>query len=240
MDLRILACDDNIIQLNNLVKSVKKYGKNKGIGLEIDTTRESRKVLELNSNNDYDLIFLDINIDDMTGIEIGKSIREYDEDTVIIFVTAHPNFSKEAYELFAFNYILKPIETIFFEKVMNRAVELIKTKQLSKNELFVNIRDGFQSHKLYYNEIIAAEKQGKRVYIYLTKGRAVNPVLTLNDFEESLDKKYFIRCHKTYIVNKYKIKSLQPNYLEMEGIKKEIPIGRKYKEIIEKMIYEMI
>jgi len=194
----------------------------------------------MSKNNAYDIIFLDMEIDDMNGLELGKRIREYDEEVVIIYVTAYADYTGKAYEIFAFNYILKPVNPLFFEKVMNRATDSIMIKRAVLNQHFFMINEGYQKHKIFYNEFIVAEKKGKRIFLNLTQQRLILPVMTLNALEETLDPKYIIRCHKTFLINKYKIKSYETHFLEMEGFDQLIPVGRKYKESVGKMVLEMI
>lgn len=240
MDINVLVCDDNKYQLNNLVKIIQSFSEKFNHNINMDIASDSNKALKLHSENKYHIAFLDIEIDDISGIEIAKKIRDIDDKIIIIFVTGFPDFTREAYKLFAYNYILKPIDVAFFEKMMNRALDLVKMRFFIKENLSLLIKDKNRSYKIHYDDIVYAEKLGKKVIINLTDGTKMYFVMTLNNLEADLDSEYFIRCHKGYIISKSKIKTAYPNELFLEGYQNPIPIGRKYKEIINKIIFVLL
>jgi DNA-binding LytR/AlgR family response regulator len=199
------------------------------------------ETLRLHSQNRYHMVFLDIDLDDMVnGVEIAETIRRNDDNILIIFVTAYPDFTSKAYELFAFNYLIKPVNKQFFEKMMIRGINLVKARYFIREKLSITIDDGHENHKIPYDEIIYFEKIGKRVYFYLTNDRIINPVMTLNYLDSLLEAGYFLRCHRSFIINRYKIQCIDNSQIKMKNIDQAIPIGRKYKEIIDKAVLDII
>ena len=241
MDIRILACDNNRYQLDSLINHIREFDIKHNTNLIIDKAMTGEETLALHSQNRYHMVFLDIDLDDkVNGVEIAENIRKNDDNILIIFITAFTDFTFKAYELFAFNYVVKPIDKQFFEKMMIRGINLVKSRYFIREKLSITIDDGHENHKVPYDEIIYFEKIGKRVYFYLTDNRILSPIMTLNYLDSLLETGYFLRCHKSFIINRYKIKCIDSNIIRMKNIDTAIPIGRKYKELLDKAILEII
>ncbi len=241
MDIRILLCDDNRYQLSRLEHHIKEYSSESKYDFIIDKSLHSKGALELFDKGKYQMIFLDIDLSDRyNGIELAKKIRQVDHHVLIIFVTAFSAFAYEAYEVFAFNYIVKPINPIFFHKMMDRAVDLVLSRYYMKEKLSITVKNANENYVIFYDEIIYAEKLGKRMHFYLTDGREITGVMTISYLEAHLEKDYFIRCHKSFIINRYKIRSVEKDYIIMRPGNIEVPLGRKFKEEVDRAILEII
>jgi DNA-binding LytR/AlgR family response regulator len=241
MGIRILACDNNRYQLDSLINHLREFCIKFNTNIVIDKAMTGDETLRLHSQNKYHMVFLDIDLDDkVNGVEIAETIRKNDDNILIIFVTAYPDFTSKAYELFAFNYLIKPINKQFFEKMMIRGINLVKARYFIREKLSITIDDGHENHKIPYDELIYFEKIGKRVYFYLTNDRILNPVMTLNYLDSLLEAGYFLRCHKSFMINRYKIQCIDNTHIRMKNLDKAIPIGRKYKESIDKAVLEII
>ena len=241
MDIRILTCDNNRYQLDSLISHIREFGIKHNINLIIDKAMTGETTLALHSQKRYHMVFLDIDLDEkVNGVEIAETIRKNDDNVLIIFVTAFSNYTRQAYEMFAFNYVMKPIDKQFFDKMMTRAVNLVKARYFIREKLSITIDDGHENHKIQYDDIVYIEKVGKRVYFHLTDKRVFHPVMTLNYLDSLLEEGYFLRCHKSFMINRYKIQCVDSNHIIMKNIDKAIPIGRKYKEDINKAVLEII
>ncbi|MDP3387810.1 MAG: LytTR family DNA-binding domain-containing protein [Eubacteriales bacterium] len=241
MDIRILACDNNRYQLDSLINHIREFGIKHNTNLIIDKAMTGQETLALHSQHRYHMVFLDIDLDDeVNGVKIAETIRKNDDNILIVFVTAYTDFTFKAYEIFAFNYLIKPVDKQFFEKMMIRGINLVKSRYFIRDKLSITIDDGYENHKIPYDEIIYFEKIGKRVYFYLTDKRILNPVMTLSYLDSLLESGYFLRCHKSFIINRYKIQCIDTNSIRMKNLDQAIPIGRKYKESIDKAILEII
>jgi DNA-binding LytR/AlgR family response regulator len=241
MKIKILAVDDNLNQLRKIIDSIDKYFQNI-VNIEhiVDRARKTTDAIDKLNKNTYDLIFLDVDIDEMSGVELGKKIRMKNEEVEMIFVTAYPDFSMKAYEIFALNYILKPIDEEIFQKTMNKAVENLRNKHIAISEKFIEVAVKQESRNLFYNDILFLEKYGKNVKIHLSDGSNLEHRAALNDYEDELDSKNFLRCHRGYIVNISKIERYTYNDLYLKNSEKTIPVGRKFKEFIDRTVKNMI
>ncbi|KUK71747.1 MAG: Putative DNA-binding response regulator [Clostridiales bacterium 38_11] len=241
MDIRILACDNNRYQLDRLTNHIREFGIKYNNNLIIDKAVTGEETLVLHRQNRYHMVFLDIDLGDkVNGVEIAETIRKNDDNILIIFVTAYPDFTSKAYELFAFNYVVKPIEKQFFEKMLIRGINIVKSRYFIRDKLSITIDDGYENHKIPYDDIIYFEKIGKRVYFYLTDRSVLNPVMTLNHLDSLLEPGFFLRCHKSFMINHYKIQYIDTHQIKMKNLDTMIPIGRKYKESIDKAILKII
>jgi DNA-binding LytR/AlgR family response regulator len=156
-----------------------------------------------------------------------------------IFVTGHPEYAVDAFEQFAFNYILKPVDKKIFEKVIDRAVEEIdKIKEIQKGRFF-NLVNKKTMSSIPYKDLFYFEKRINKISVKLTNDE-IEARKTLKKIEEEIDTSFFIRCHKSFIVNKEKILYQQGDNLILLGCSDLIPIGKKYRENVMKEIGKMI
>jgi DNA-binding LytR/AlgR family response regulator len=241
MEIKILAVDDSLQQLKRLIESIDKYfNKLDDISYSVDRARKSVEALDMLYRNTYDVVFLDVDIDELSGVDIAKKIRMKNDNIEIIFVTAYPDFSIKAYEVFALNYLLKPIDDAIFKRTMSKAVENIRNKTIARKMEFLEVVMKTESHKLYYDDIMFFEKNGKYVKIYLADGVVIEPRATLNDFEEKVGNKYFLRCHRGYLVNIMKIEKYAYDELHLRNCEIPVPVGRKFKDRVDVTIRSMI
>lgn len=241
MEIKILVVDDNLQQLRRVVESIERYFKGiDDISYTVDNSRKSTDALDLLSRNTYDIVFLDVDIDELSGVDIAKRIRLRNNDVEIIFVTAYPDFSIKAHEVFALNYLLKPIDDVVFTRTMNKAVENIRNKAVVSKMKYIVVIMKTESYKLYYKDILYFEKNGKYVRIYLADGTIIEPRATLNEFEEKVENKHFLRCHRGYLVNKMKIEKYSYDELRLRNCETTVPVGRKFKDSVAKTIKNMI
>lgn len=241
MEIKILVVDDNLQQLRRVVESIEGYFKGiEDISYTVDNSRKSTDALDRLSKNTYDIVFLDVDIDELSGVDIAKRIRLRNDDVEIIFVTAYPDFSIKAYEVFALNYLLKPIDDVVFTRTMNKAVENIRNKAVVSKMKYIVVIMKTESYKLYYKDILYFEKNGKYVRIYLADGTVVETRATLNEFEEKVENKHFLRCHRGYLVNKMKIEKYSYDELHLRNCETKVPVGRKFKDSVARTIKNMI
>ncbi|MDE5781296.1 MAG: response regulator, partial [Lachnospiraceae bacterium] len=116
--LQIGVCDDDVQFTSKIEKMIIDIGHQKGILVEIDVFFDGSTLLEHIQKNDvrYDLLFLDIEMQDMNGLEVAKRIRKFDDLVYLIYITAHKNYAVEAYDVHPFQFILKPIKEEILKK----------------------------------------------------------------------------------------------------------------------------
>ncbi len=213
---------------------------------ELELVRRCVNAFEANealSNNKVDLMFLDIQMPQLTGIEFVKSLSS---PPLIIFTTAFPNYAIEGFELDAIDYLLKPISAERFMKAANKAIDMIKMQNAQgqpaegdKSQDFIFVKADKKFVKVYYNDILYIEGLKDYVIIKLSKGRVIT-LQTMKSLEEKLPQDQFKRIHRSYIVGLEKIKAIVGNMVEIieEGKVKHIPVGKNYRDDLLNMVNE--
>ncbi|WP_196893388.1 LytR/AlgR family response regulator transcription factor [Aureivirga marina] len=195
----------------------------------------------LNSHK-VDLMFLDIEMPNLTGVELVKSLDS--QNTQVIFTTAYSEYALEGFNLNATDYLLKPISFSRFLKAVTKAKEkfdLTHKKEENSTHIIENVKSEFVFVKSEYENIkINLEDimyiQGLKDYIKIYVKNSDKAILTLSSFKEILQKlpNNFLRVHRSYIVNSKFIDSIQKSKVIIE--KQRIPIGDTYKdEVFEKL-----
>ena len=148
----------------------------------------------LASGKRFDIVFLDIQMEGMNGIEAARSLRERREDTVLVFITGIRDYVFDAFDLYAFQYLLKPIDEGKFAEVLERAVrEAAKKKE--RRVLFIRSRN----LTLDQSEILYIESRAKKVEIHTVR-QTIEIYAAMDELEGQLGDEFY-RCHRAYIVN---------------------------------------
>lgn len=195
------------------------------------------KVIDLLKAGKIDLLFLDIQMPDITGIEFLKTL---DKPPYVIFTTAYKEYAIEGYELNVIDYLLKPFPFDRFLKAANKVSELIenqstplsnpKPSETTLHEDYLIIRADRKHYKINYEDLIYIE--GQKAYVtFHTKSKRITALASLRDLEEKLPKVIFMRIHKSYIVSIKMIDVLEGNTIEIGG--QELPVGGSYKKDVE-------
>ena len=150
----------------------------------------------LASGKRFDIVFLDIQMDGMNGIEAARELRERQEDTVLIFITGVKEYVFDALDLYAFHYLLKPIDEGKFAEVLQRAAGEAKKKK-EKKCLFIRTRN----LTLDQSDILYIESRAKKLEIHTTGAdKAIEIYAAMDELEGQLGEDFY-RCHRAYIVN---------------------------------------
>jgi DNA-binding LytR/AlgR family response regulator len=191
--------------------------------------------MTLLNENDIDIVFLDINMPKINGIEFLKTTKL---NARIIMTTAYADHAVEAFGLEVLDYLVKPIAFDRFLKACNRAKEAgkpIKTDSLTQNKadhFFIKCNN--QIEKIFYDDLVYAEAMLNYVMLY-TVQKKMMVYVTIKNLEEQLPSDIFIKVHKSFIVNKTKIKSIDGNILDIGNEK--ITISQNLRE---KVINEIV
>ena len=150
----------------------------------------------LRAEKRFDIVFLDIQMDGMGGIETARRLREKQDDIVLIFVTGNREYVFDALDLYAFHYLLKPVDENKFREVLERAAgEVAKKKE--KRVLFIKKRN----LTLDQADILYIESRAKKVEIHTARpGDTIEIYATMEELEGQLGKDFY-RCHRAYLVN---------------------------------------
>ena len=144
----------------------------------------------------FDIVFLDIQMDGMNGIEAARELRKWQEDTVLIFITGIKEYVFDALDLYAFHYLLKPLDEKKFAEVLEKATYEVK-KKTEKKCLFIKTRN----LTLDQSDILYIESRGKKVEIHtIGADKAIEIYASMDELEGQLGEDFY-RCHRAYIVN---------------------------------------
>lgn len=230
MKVKIAICDDDNSQVeftSNLINSIKA-----DVNFEIMTVLSGEELLNMKGIEDLDIVFLDIEMNGINGIETGKEIRKLNKDVIIVFITGYKKYALEAYEIQAFHYLIKPISKDKMDKLMKdilrRKNEMVAYQEKEK-ELTIRARDKLL--KLKYDDIYYFEKYLKSIIVCSKEGDFKFKG-TFKSLMNKIDMRYFIQCHQGFIANRSKIFRLKEGLITFRDINKEIPVSRGYKEII--------
>ena len=178
------------------------------------------------NKHDVQLIFLDINLPKLSGINFIKTLLQ---SPLIIFTTAYPEFAVEGFELNAVDYLLKPFSFERFLKAVNKVVEKLNNPMVSKKEeknSYIFFRSDKKIHKVDLENILYIEAIGDYMKVITDSGQLIINE-TMKNLQEELPAGSFIRVHKSFIISRSKIKYIEGNYVQIED--KSIPIGATYR-----------
>ncbi|MDG1296123.1 MAG: LytTR family DNA-binding domain-containing protein [Saprospiraceae bacterium] len=211
---------------------------------ELNLIAKCSNALEANNelqSNKIDLMFLDIQMPQITGTDFLKSLSN---PPMVVFTTAYPNYAIEGFELDALDYLLKPISLDRFMKAVNRALEMqqllsgdtSETAEIVDNpngekDDFIFVKSDKKLIKIHYSEIIYIE--GLKDYVIIRcKDSRVITLQTMKSLEAKMPSNIFKRIHRSYIVNLDEINALVGNMVEVteKGQTKNLPIGKNYKD----------
>lgn len=188
------------------------------------------------SENDIQLIFLDIKMPGLTGIEFIKSLSK---PPMVIFTTAYSEHAVQSFELDAIDYLLKPFSFSRLLKACNKAFELHQLKgnhrkKSSKSLPVIFIKSGFEQIKVDLSELCYAESIGNYMKLHIDGKPSITPRLTISQAEALLPVNAFIRVHRSFIVARDKITKVDKKSVWLN--EREIPIGPSYTNEIENLL----
>ncbi|HBK72144.1 MAG TPA: DNA-binding response regulator [Flavobacteriaceae bacterium] len=194
----------------------------------ISSFHNSEDALFFLKQNPVDLIFLDINMPHLSGLELLEKLQLKPH---VIFTTAYTEFAIESYNYSAIDYLLKPFEFDRFQIAVNKVEQRINSKK--QLHTFFFIKDGFKNIRIEYDAILFIKGSGNYLDI-TTKNRVFSPRMTFVEIIKKLPSSQFIRVHQSYLVNIANIDKIENNQVCMESNK--IPISNNYKELFFKRL----
>jgi DNA-binding LytR/AlgR family response regulator len=233
--LKIAICDDISAIADKIEDILENYGDLNNLDLDILQFIDTESVEEhLLNGNSIDLIFLDIEFPEKSGIDLANFIRNIKKDCVIeiIFISGSDKYFRDLLEFQPISFISKP----FVNSDIIKSFEVF-LKRLDALSFKFQYKSGGTSHLVPLNEIFYFESEGKKINIYSEKNTD-SFYGTFSELSEEFNRNIFIRIHKSYIVNFDKVTSITRNNIILSnGI--ELPIGRKYCSQVEDAILKM-
>lgn len=227
--MRIAICDDCTEDAESLKKCLK--------GNEVSVYSGADSLLEdiENKRRQYDLYLLDIFMEEsMNGIELAERLRKIQEEAVICFISTSDGFYREAYDLYAVQYLIKPVQEEALKKLLVK-VQKNLTRDSEKKLIYSWWgKDG----AIPYGKIRYISSRGHTLSICCTDGSIQESIGKLNDLEHQVCGEVFMRCHQSFIVNMYHVEGLSGTDLIVAG--ERIPVSRRYYDEIRKRYREIL
>lgn len=221
----IAICDDEVSFVTELEGQIKRYIEETGTELRITVFKDGMELVE-NYQIEMDLIFLDIQMKDMDGLQAAKRIREMDSKVSIIFLTSLVNYVLEGYKYQASNYIIKPMKYVRLKAELDKW--LSQYKQNEKDYIIVTNDSG--KYKVFLNTLHYIETYQRNVLLH-TDEQEIISYKKMKEFETELKDTHFVRCHASYLVNLYFVKRVEKLEIELTT-GESIPISQPKRKMV--------
>ncbi len=245
-DLRVLIADDDMTMRGIMRRIV---GKVEGFVL-VAEAGDGQTALELVESLKPHVVFLDVEMPEMNGVECARAIQDLDPNIIIIFATAYEGYMGDAFEVYAFDYLMKPfkvervIQTLerARERLMMRTVPPVKPSvagaKAAEGRMMLRHREGVTF--IDYEDILLVQREERSTVIYTQDGERFVTSDSLSEMEERLPKDVFFRCHKSYIINLGRIRDITPYgrwtyVIRLEGTQHDALITHEKYEELERM-----
>jgi two-component system, LytTR family, response regulator len=225
--LRCIVIDDEPLALNILADYINKTDNL----LLVDITTQPLHGLQRIQNNEADVVFLDINMPVINGLQamdiIGRQCR-------VILTTAYPEFAVQGFDRDVVDYLLKPVSYERFCKAIKKLEQQTggTTGETEKNYFFV--KSEYKQIRIDYADVLYLESLRDYVAIHLTNNNKILTLQSLSSFEKELPLRQFVRIHKSYIISLSKIKLIEKSSVSVNG--KMLPVGNTFKAGFEKAV----
>jgi DNA-binding LytR/AlgR family response regulator len=228
--IRCIAVDDEMLALELIEDNIKKVP-----FLElVKSCRSAMEAIELMRSEPVDLVFLDIQMPDITGIQMLRSMHS---KPLVIFTTAYSNYAREGFDLDVIDYLLKPYSFERFLKAVNKAHEYMTlhervmtkaaAREVAATANFLFVKADYKLYKINLSDILYIEGLKDYVKIYISDKPIVTQ-MSMKALEDRLPAHDFVRVHRSFIVAFSKIDFIQKHMLTIG--KKEIPISEHYRD----------
>ena len=235
---KICICDDDNNFVEHLKKKIKEIATKENLNIEILQFSSGKSLLfELEETNwDVDIFFIDILMPDISGIETAKVLREWGNKSQIIFFTSSKEHVFDAFDVMPLHYLVKnEVTEDTIKKILLKAVSLAKQNKIQRFYYKV----GHTLKCVDVQDILYFEIKNRILYMYCLNDYNDKFYFTMKKLEKSIDKKKFIRIHRSYLVNLYNITAVEGDYIVCKN-KVRLPIGEKYLAQVKKQYSEFV
>ncbi|RZL47207.1 MAG: response regulator transcription factor [Pedobacter sp.] len=228
MPLKCVVIDDEPLAIDLLKNYI---SRTEGLTL-CQTFEDAISGVEFLNQNAVDLLFLDINMPDISGIDLAKALVV---KPMIIFTTAYKEFAFDGFELAAIDYLLKPIDFARFTKAVQKAKDYHQfTNEVNVEQPGLYVNSEYRLVKIEFKDIEYLESMEDYVHIHLLDGKSIQTLTTLKKIIEKLPQTQFKRIHRSYVVAINRVLWLQNRKLKLSNI--ELPVSESYNEEVKTWI----
>ena len=227
--LKIVICDDDVLESKTIENLTKTFFKEKSIPAEVDIFNDPE--LLLSSGKEYDLYLLDVIMPELTGIETAAAIGDHKHS--IVFITSSVESAIDGYSVNADGFILKPVNTESYSSTMNR---VIKKNAFDMNS-YITVTYNRVPVQVKLDNIVYLETRLHTVYIHVKGEKTLSVKGKLSEFQEELAPySNFLRCHQSYIVNMDSIENMDESDFIMKN-EAIVPISRSFYKTCKQSYY---
>lgn len=234
--VRCIAIDDEPLALRQIRSYIERCEQ-----LElVATCRSAIDATKIIQEQSIDLIFVDINMPDLNGIDFVRSLTG---NHYVIFTTAYPEFALEGFKLNAIDYLLKPFSMAEFMKAVNKVLSLVdlverchaaesavaNNEAQSDDQGFLSVKADYKTQLVRISDIVYLESAGEYVRLHIEGSSTITTLFRLKNMETALPQDSFLRVHRSYIVNLKRISSYTKGRIFLDN-GEYIPLGENYKE----------
>lgn len=219
--IHIAICDDEKCMAEKIEKMTADFFEKKKEEISILKYFSGEELLK--NNEKIDLLFLDIGMQGLDGMETARRLREQGYNGFLIFITVLKEMVFQSFEVGPFDYFVKPVQETQFDRTMERLF-LSMQDHVSPEKENLLVKKGNESNIISFQDIVCCEVIDRKVYLYLSTGEVIDYYDRMENLEKKLDERFF-RCHRSYLINLNHLKSYRNNTAYMAN-GKEIPVSR--------------
>lgn len=224
--MRIAICDDNL----DYIKTFEKYLSDiETPNLEYEIFHGGEELLRVYESGraDYDALFLDMEMDGLSGIDAANKIRETDRHVIIVFVTNHTKYMRESFRCAPFRFLVKPLT----KDELNETLRAVFQKISEEKTTFV-FTENRNRIRIYSEDIIFFESFSHWLIIHDKNGNEYKIRKTIKELTEKIDKNVFCRVHRAFVVNLGYIHKITETNIILNCYANPIPLSRTYKKVL--------
>lgn len=227
---KVAICDDNEVVCIEIERNIIEFFATENIQYEIDVFYSGEELItSLKEEEKYDLIFLDIELEAVNGIMVGRFIREelMDDNTQISFISAQTSYALELFQVRPIHFLVKPVAKSQVHKVLEKTLQL-----QGRQTKYLCYKSDRTEKKVPYRDILYFSSEGKKIYIHMKQGedcfydKLCNLTIPATDF---------IRIHKSYIINQQYVIQFKFDRVLLSNLV-ELPISRMYRKDVRKQL----
>lgn len=216
--VRIAICDDNEKELENISQNVKQYMISKpDLAFSLSTFSSPLDLAEALEIQPFSIYLLDVVMPGIDGIDLGKLIRNQDDNAVIIYLTSSPDYALSAYRVQAFQYLVKPVDFHSLCPVFDNLL----VKELYRTNASIAVKTPSGIYTVFYSALIFAECKAHRIYYHMANGRCFQSVTMRQSFLQSMQPLMqdprFLKISSSYLINMDYVLAVDGNVFVMPG-----------------------
>lgn len=216
--IHIVICDDEKQMSYHIRSMVSDFFRKKNREISLRTFLSGEELL--NYDGQIDILFLDIQMKDIDGMETARRLREDRFQGFLIFITVLKEMVFRSFEVQAYDYLVKPVE----EKQFERTMERLLASMHSAGEDSLLVQKGYEGRIIRKDEIVFCEIIDRKIYLNLVSGEVLDYYERIENLETKLDDRFF-RCHRSYLINLKHLKGYKNGTAYMDN-GKEVPVSR--------------